>query len=435
MGSFFRRLVFAYHYRDINLLISGLIDSNSKILINRDIATRVRKAAPFLIYDKDPYTAIVDGHLVWIQDAYTSTDSYPYSQRTDLSGVTNDDIRGQVNYMRNSVKAVVDAYNGTLTFYVSDPTDPLIQVWERAFPTLFTPMSQASPDLTAHFRYPEDLFQVQSSTFARYHVTDVPTFFANSRRWAVPDALPSSVGGETNGTLRPYYVLIRLPGTTDEQFVLFMPFTPPRRPNMVAYLAAGSDPGHYGELTAFQFPAGLNVDGPQQVRSLVNQDAATSQQISLLSQQGSNVLFGDLIIVPIEDAFLYVQPLYVVSTGNPPIPQLKRVVVIHGGNVTIASSLSGAISASFGAEVPPPTGGQQPPPTGTVQQLLQQAVAAFARADAALRAGDLATYQREIQTAQQLIQQANALAGGGGTTPSPTPTPTPSVTPTASPSG
>ena len=289
-------------------------------------------------------------------------------------------------------------------------------------------MSQASPELVAHFRYPEDLLQVQANMFGRYHVTDVPTFFANSRAWSVPDALPSTVRGSAEGTLRPYYVLTRLPGTTDEQFVLFMPFTPPRRANMVAYMAAGSDPGHYGELTAFQFPPGLVVDGPQQVRSLVNQDAATSQQISLLSQQGSNVLFGDLIIVPIENSFLYVQPLYVVSTGNPPIPQLKRVVVVHGGNVTIASSLSDAIAASFGP-APPPSGGGGPPPTGDVQQLLQQALEAFDRANAALKAGDLATYQTEIENAQRLIQQADQLAAGSGGTASPSPSPTPSPSP------
>ncbi|HJP66424.1 MAG TPA: UPF0182 family protein, partial [Actinomycetota bacterium] len=428
IGGFFRRAVFAYRYRDFNLLISGLINPDSKILINRDIRSRIQKAAPFLQYDADPYSAIVNGQVYYIWDAYTSTDLYPYSQRRSLSEITNRDMSGSVNYIRNSVKAVMNAYDGTVRFYVVDPTDPLIKVWERAFPSLFTDGSKAPPGLQAHFRYPEDLLQIQAAQFARYHVTDAPTFFNNAERWAVPGALPTGPNQPApDGTLRPYYVILKLPGESQEQFVLFEPFTPFGRENqMIGYIAAGSDPGQYGRLTSFQFPPGQNLDGPTQVRSLVNQDPNVSPQISLLSQKGSDVLFGDLIIVPIDQGFLYVQPVFVVSAGNP-IPELKRVVVVHGGNATIAATLTEALAASFGQQVPttptPPSG---PAPTGRVAQLLAQALQHFQKADQALKKGDLAGYQREIQAGEALVRQANQASAA---TPSPSPSPSPSPTP------
>jgi uncharacterized membrane protein (UPF0182 family) len=429
MGGFFRRALFAYRYKDFNLLISGLINGDSKIMINRDIETRVRKAAPFLKYDKDPYAAIVNGRLVWIWDAYTTTDLYPYSDRIFLGQASNNDLTGRANYIRNSVKAVVDAYDGTVTLYVVDQSDPLIQVWENVFPSLFTDASQAPAELQAHFRYPEDLLQVQAFEFARYHVTDVPTFFSNSKRWALPTALPDEPNGKATGTLRPYYVLLKLPGDSQEQFVLFEPLTPAQRQNMVAYMAAGSDPGQLGKLNVFEFPTGENVDGPQQVRSLINQDPNVSKELSLLNQQGSGVRFGDLLIVPIENSFLYVQPIFVISSGQIPIPELKRVVVVHGGNVSVSTSLDDALALSFGqtSEQPPPTQGQ------TVQDLIADAVRHFQNAQAALTAGNLALYQAELAAAQRDIEQANQMLGQGGGGTSPTPTPSPSASPSPSP--
>jgi hypothetical protein len=420
MGGFIRRALFAYRYRDINLLISSLISGDSKILINRDIQTRVRKAAPFLKFDKDPYAAIVNGRIVWIWDAYTTTDLFPYSDRIALGPATNDDLAGEANYIRNSVKAVVDAYDGTIKFYMVDQNDPLIRVWEQAFPELFTPVTQAPPELVAHFRYPEDLLQTQAFEFARYHVTDVPTFFNNGKRWALPPGLPDAVNGKGEGTLRPYYVLIKLPTEATEQFVLFEPFTPFGRQNMVAYITAGSDPGKYGQLQAFQFPTGENVDGPTQVRSLISQDPTVSQQLTLLSQKGSDVIFGDLLIVPIEDSFLYVQPVFVTAASATPIPELKRVVVVHGGNVSVANGLTEAIDLSFGQATPTPGGGQ---PGATVSDLLALALQHFQKAQQLLQQGNLAGYQAEINAAQNAIQQANTLIKGGGTTPSPSPSP------------
>jgi uncharacterized protein len=422
MGGFFRRALFAYRYRDINLLISGLIDSQSKILINRDIRTRITKAAPFLKYDKDPYAAIVDGRLVYVLDGYTTTDSYPYSERISLFGATGGDLTGRINYIRNSVKAVVDAYDGTVTLYVVDQSDPLIRVWERAFPDLFS-TSQAPMSLREHFRYPEDLLMVQANQYANYHVTDVDTFYDKGKFWALPK---DPRRGASGATLRPYYVLIKLPGATTEQFVLFEPFTPFNRPNMVAYLAAVSDPEAYGQVHAFEFPAGENVDGPVQVFARMNQDPNFSRERTLLGQTGSTVAFGDLLIIPIEKSFLYVTPVFVISNQANAIPELKRVLVVHGGAVTLGNTLPEALAASFGRAAPPTEQPPGQPPTGQVAELLAQAVRHFQAADEALKAGNLATYQTEINAAIALVQQANSAAQSSSPSPGASPSPSPS---------
>jgi uncharacterized protein len=449
IGGFFRRLVFAYRFRDFNLLISGLIGPDSKIMINRDIGTRVEKIAPFLQYDGDPYAAIVNGRLVFVRDAYTTTDLFPYSERLQLQSATNSDPngpQGEANYIRNSVKVVVDAYDGSVKFYVVDPTDPLIQVWERAFPHLFT-KSAPPADLSAHFRYPENLLQVQAWQYGTYHVTNAQTFYSRSRQWSLPSALPTTPGqtgggttttatGQTGNYLRPYYVVMKLPNsaTGQEQFYLFEPFTPVQRQNMVAYIAAASDgygSSSYGKLTTFEFPTGVNIDGPQQVRNIINQDPTVSSQISLLNQQGSQVVFGDLLVVPVDEGFLYVQPLFVESNqGGTVIPELKRVVVVHGQTVTIANSLDEALSTSFGTPTQPPPGGGG---GVTVQQLLNQAVRDFNQAEQLLRQGDLAGYQKAIEDAQAAIQKAADLeqkqgggSGGSSVPASPSPSPSPS---------
>jgi uncharacterized membrane protein (UPF0182 family) len=421
IGSLFRRAVFAYRYRDVNLLISGLIGGETRILINRDVETRIRKAAPFLVYDEDPYAAIVGGRIVFIQDAYTTTDLYPYSEEVDLSEATSGDLSGQVNYIRNSVKAVLDAHDGTVTFYVVEPEDPMIQVWQRAFPELFT--SEAPPEeLQQHFRYPENLLQIQATQYANYHVLDPRTFYSRENFWELPN--DPTIPGETE-KIRPYYVLLKLPGETEEEFVLFTPFTPFRRQNMIAYLAAKSDPENYGELAAFEFPSGDPPDGPQQVFARINQDAEFARERTLLGQAGSQVLFGNLFIVPIENSFLYVQPVFVRSAQDNAIPELKRVVVVNGGTVAMGDTLAEALAASLGEVAPPPPPGEdgEPPPTGEVAQLLAEALEHFVAAEDALRAGDLATYQQEIELARDLVEQANAVAAGE---PAPSPSPSPS---------
>jgi uncharacterized membrane protein (UPF0182 family) len=438
VGGFFRRLLFAWRYRDVNLLISGLIRPDSRIMIYRDIRERATKAAPFLRFDGDPYAAIVDGRIVWIWDAYTTTTSYPYSQPVDIDDVVGNDepfeLRGNANYIRNSVKVVIDAYDGTMTYYVADPEDPIVQVWRRAFPDLFTDLSEASPELRAHFRYPEDLFRVQAAQFANYHVTNPDEFYRKQDFWAIPPDptipanAPEPPPGQPgpSGPLRPYYVLMRLPGGTEEEFVLILPFVPEGRQNMVAWMAARSDPERYGELVAYQFPTGRNVDGPTQVFAEMRQDPRFSAQQTLLGQVGSRVLFGDFLPIPLGRSILYVQPVYVRSEQEAAIPQLKFVLAASGGGVGLGSTLAQAVSDAVGAAVPEP-GEEGPPPEGTVAEriaeLLGRAAAHFQAADEALRAGDLATYQREIEAARAAVEQARELAGEGAAEAAPTPSP------------
>ncbi len=434
VGGLFQRALFAWRFRDVNLLISDLIQGDSRIMIYRDITARVPKAAPFLRFDADPYSAVVEGRLVWIWDAYTTTDQYPYSDFVDLSEVASPSAQeqapslgGDVNYLRNSVKVVVDAYNGSLRYYVADPTDPIIQAWNLAFPTMFTSMEDASPDLLAHFRYPENLFQIQAFQYTNYHVTDPNVFYGKQDFWALP--IDPTIAGSDQARMRPYYVLMRLPGEAEETFVLILPFTPLDRQNMVAWLAAKSDPGpEYGDIVSFEFPSGVNVDGPTQVFSRINQDARFSAERTLLGQGGSSIVFGDFLVIPLQDSLLYVQPVYVESNQPNAIPELKRVVVANGTKIGIGSSLRAALTDSLG-EVVPPEGGE--PPQGTeeqqIQALLDQAAQHFVAADAALRAGDLATYQSEIVAAQDATTQAQELiAELLGVQPSPSPSPSPS---------
>jgi uncharacterized protein len=324
---------------------------------------------------------------------------------------------------------VVDAYNGSLRYYVADPEDPIIQAWSLAFPTMFTSMDQASPDLLAHFRYPENLFQIQAFEYTNYHVTDPNVFYGKQDFWALP--IDPTIAGSDQARMRPYYVLMRLPGEAEETFVLILPFTPLDRQNMVAWLAAKSDPGpEYGDIVSFEFPSGVNVDGPTQVFSRINQDARFSAERTLLGQGGSSIVFGDFLVIPLQDSLLYVQPVYVESNQPNAIPELKRIVVVNGTKIGIGSSLRAALTDSLG-EVVPPEDGEQPPPQGTeeqqIQALLDQAAQHFVAADAALRAGDLATYQSEIEAAQDATTQAQELiAGLLGVQPSPSPSPSPS---------
>jgi hypothetical protein len=436
IGGLFQRALFAWYFRDINLLISDLIQGDSRIMIYRDITQRVPKAAPFLRFDSDPYAAVVDGRLVWIWDAYTTTNQYPYSNPLESAEVTTGPAEegaprliGSVNYIRNSVKVVVDAYEGSMTYFVADPEDPIIQAWARAFPSLFTPIARAPSDLLAHFRYPENLFQIQAAQFTNYHVTDPDVFYGKQDFWALP-VDPTISSGQSQFLMRPYYVLMRLPGEVEESFVLILPFTPQERQNMVAWLAAKSDPGpDYGQMVSFEFPSGVNVDGPTQVFARINQDARFSAERTLLGQTGSSIRFGDFLVIPLVDSLLYVQPVYVESDQPNAIPELKRVVVVNGSTIGIGPTLREALIDSVSG-VAPPEGEEEAPPEGSVEEqvrsLLDQAAQHFAAAQAALRAGDLATYQSEIEAAGAAVQRAqqvleSALGGSAAASPSPSP--------------
>ena len=440
VGGLFQKLLFAWRFRDVNLLISDLVTGDSRIMLYRDIHDRVPKAAPFLRFDGDPYAAIVDGRAVWIWDAYTATDRYPYSQPLSLEDAVSPPVDpgapslvGDVNYIRNSVKVVVDAFEGSMTYYVTDPQDPIVAAWASAFPDLFTPASEAPPGLLEHFRYPENLFQAQAKQFTNYHVTDPQVFYQKQDFWALP--VDPTISSETARYLmRPYYVLMRLPGEVEETFSLILPFTPVERQNMVAWMAAKSDPGdEYGKIVSFEFPLGLNVDGPTQVFSRINQDARFSAERTLLGQGGSDIVFGDFLVIPVQDSLLYVQPVYVKSTQPNAIPELKRVVVVNGAEIGIGSTLREALADSIGEAVPPEDG-EEPPPVGTVEEqvqaLLDEATVHFAAADEALRGGDLATYQAEIAAAEAATAEAQVLlAELLGLEPAPTASPTPEPSP------
>jgi len=459
IGGLFERALFAWQFKDVNLLISGLIEGDSRIMINTGIQNRAPKAAPFLEFDGDPYAAVVEGRLVWVWDAYTTTDRYPYSEPIDLGEVVSGNQStsvpmGSVNYIRNSVKVVVDAYNGSISYYISDPADPILRAWDAAFPGMFRPMDEAPPDLQAHFRYPENLFQVQAAQFTNYHVTEPQTFYGKQDFWQIAEDPTQS--GESTVSMRPYYLLMRLPGQTEESFVLILPFTPQGRQNLVGWMAANSDPGAaYGTVTSFEFPSGQNVDGPVQVFSRINSDPRFSAERTLLSQSGSDVAFGDLLVIPIGESLLYAEPFYVIAAGENAIPELKRVLIVNGGTVGLGTTLPEALADAVSGITPPVGGGGGgggggEAPVGSVEQqiaaLLARAEQHFTAADAALRSGDLATYQAEIAAASRAVDKASRLAsqgatGGSGSSPtatpaqSPTGAPSPTASPVPSPSG
>jgi uncharacterized membrane protein (UPF0182 family) len=422
VSNLVRRVAFAIRERDPNLLLSSLITSESRILIYRNVRERVRRVAPFLALDRDPYLAVVDGRMQWILDAYTSTPFYPYSQRFEATSVLPSSesgaLGGVMNYVRNSVKVVVDAYDGSMTLYIVDPDDPLIAAWRNAFPELFSE-EDPSDDLRAHFRYPEDLFNIQSDVYLTYHMTDPDDFYSREDQWAVPNSpRPTSDGFEVvDASIPPTYLLVQLPGEAEQEFVLTRPFTPNNRPNMIAFMAAKSDPEEYGELLTLRFPRGVTVLGPVQVDNLINQDVEISSLLTLLGQRGSEVRYGALVTLPIEESILYVQPLFV-TAATEGIPELKRVILVYSEDVVLADSFDEALEQLFGitpqepgAPPPPPDGGPTAPGApAELERLIQEAGRAYERAQEALAEGDFEAYGRFIERVGELLRQAGALA-------------------------
>ena len=419
IGGPLRRLAFAIREGDPNLVLSSLIEGDSRILIYRNVRDRIRRAAPFLSLDHDPYPAVVDGRVVWIMDAYTSTASYPYSQRFNPEAIIASPesglLRGDINYVRNSVKVVVDAFEGTMDFYVVDDEDPLIKAWQNVFPDLFT-AGEPSEDLRAHFRYPEDLFELQSEVYLTYHMTEPDDFYAKEDVWDIP--INPSIGGSTvtrSEFVEPTYLLITLPGETEPEFVLSRPFSPRERNNMVALMVARSDPANYGEFLTLDFPSGKQVPGPIQVDNAINQDVEISQTLTLLRQGGSTVDFGSLVILPVEDSILYVQPLFV-TAESVGIPELKRVVLALGEDVVMEETFEEALASLFGVGTEPPetpdpepTGGDgepEPEPSSTLEQLIAEAGRVYQQAQEALSDGDFEAYGRLIERLGRIIAEA-----------------------------
>ena len=413
MGGLFRRIAFALREGDPNLVLSGLINEDSKILIYREVRDRVLRAAPFLALDHDPYFAVVDGQPRWIFDAYTTSPYYPYSQRFRISDLVQDSdhggLGGDVNYIRNSVKVVVDAYNGTMDYYVIDENDPLIQAWRGAFPDLFT-TEAPSESLRAHFRYPEDLFDIQSQVFLRYHMNDPADFYAREDEWALPLLEESDVVPAT-------YLLINLPGETEEEFVITRPFTPRAKNNMIALMVARSDPEVYGELLTLQLPRQASIVGPKQVNNLLNQDPRISETRTLLGESGSDLIFGSLTVLPIDESILYIQPLFVEAEDGG-IPELKFTALVHGEEVAFEETFDEALASLFDLEAPTeePTEepgeepGEEPAPSGRLEEIVAEASEVYAEAQEALAAGDFARYGELIEELGQLIDEARGLS-------------------------
>jgi len=357
IGSGLPRLATSIRFKDVNIVISTIITKDSRIMWGRNIGERPREIAPFLSYDRDPYiVAAKDGRLYWIQDAYTTTDMYPYSER--LASAT-----GSFNYVRNSVKVVTDAYNGTVQFFVADPDDPIIRTYEKIFPGVFKPLQEMPSDLIQHLRYPEALFNTQSARMVVYHMTDPRTFYNRIEKWEIARESPKAVGPtarsligrtpETQGeTMQAYYAIVKLPNEDRPEFLLMLPFTPQDKPNMVAWLAARSDGDDYGKLLLYNFPKTEQVWGPIQIEASINQDTEISEKISLWNQQGSGVIRGNLLVVPLDSTLMYVEPIYL-KAAQSPIPELKRVVLARGdGRVVMERTLSLALERLLGEKPP-----------------------------------------------------------------------------------
>ncbi len=413
LSSFTRRLAFAIEFGDTNILLSNLIRDDSRLLRLRDVADRVGEVAPYLTLDRDPYPVVLEGRVLWVQDAYTTSQWYPYSQFGQLDAQRGPQF---VNYVRNSVKAVVDAYDGTVQLFSIDPDDAMLQAWSAAFPSSFQPMSELPAGLEAHFRYPQDLFELQSKVYATYHIPGVDAFFSKADEWDIPPDAAAVQNGATSATaapdLEPYYLLMRLPGETEEEFVLIQPYLASNRPNMVSWLAARSDPGHYGELFAVQFPSDSEILGMSQVQARIEQEDAIANYITVRQGAGSRVIRGNMLVLPIEQSIVYVEPLFLQGDGSD-IPELARVVLVMGNRVVFEETLAEAIASLVGGVLPEVPGGPvgEPSTPGVPDvdadpELLQDALAAFARADAALARGDLGAYQELIDEAQDLIRAA-----------------------------
>jgi len=391
VNSLFRKLLFAFYFRDPNIVLSPLVERESRFLYFRDLRSRFSRLAPYLLLDQDPYMVISEGRLYWIQDAYTTSDRYPYSTPT----------RGVGNYIRNSVKMVMDAYNGTVDLYVADPEDPVIQVYQGIFPGVYQPISEMPEDLRRHVRYPEDIFRIQTYIYSIYHMENPQVFYNKEDLWDIP-VMPSAEGQRV---MSPYYVIMRLPQEEREEFILMLPFTPARKDNLSAWMVARSDGEHYGKLVVYRFPKQKLIFGPKQIVARINQDADISRQLSLWDQRGSQVIQGTLLVIPIEEGLIYVRPLYIrAETGK--IPELKRVIVAYENKIAMEETLETALERIFGGELPGPT--DIPTATtapeltaagelGDSPNLLIQAREAYDRAIQAQRRGDWAGYGAEIR--------------------------------------
>jgi uncharacterized membrane protein (UPF0182 family) len=400
-------LVYAWEFGDINILISNQLKPDSQILYHRAIQDRVSKLAPFLRLDTDPYLVVIDGELFWIQDAYTVTDRYPYSEPY-----------GGINYIRNSVKVIVSAYDGSVTFYISEPDDAIVRTYEAIFPALFAPMDAMPESVRVHLRYPEDMFTIQARSYQTYHMQDVRVFYNKEDLWTAPREFYR--GGEK--PVEPYYVIMRLAGEINEEFLLMQPFTPVNKNNAIGWLAARCDGDNYGRLLAYSFPKEKLVYGPSQIENRIQQDTEITEQLALWGRGGSQVIRGNLLLIPIGESYLYVEPVFL-QADEEGLPELKRVIVAVGDRIAMRVTLSASLSTIFAdlpQEVPeapatpsepsePPT--QDLPVPDEVSTLIAAAQRHYDQAQEDLRRGDWAAYGEALDALKQVLDELQRLAG------------------------
>jgi len=406
VGGFLRRLVLSAYFRSLKVLLSSDITSQSRAMYIRNIRQRARTALPFLIFDADPYMVIdAGGRLRWILDGYTATTRYPYSEP----------LQNGVNYMRNSVKVVIDAYDGTVTAYLADSTDPLVRTFAKIFPGIFQPLDAMPADLRAHLRYPEDLFHVQSELYGAYHMAEPDVFYHREDQWQKP--VLSIAPERPDPFLR--HMVMRLPGERQAEFILMVPFTPRGKDNLASWMVARNDGEHYGELVVYRFPKQSLVFGPTQIVNRINQDTEIARQVALWDQGGSQVIRGNLLVIPIEESLIYVMPLYLRAQGGR-IPELKRVVVAYQNRVVMEETLDAGLAQLFGggaeaAREPArvaATPGAAPATNARAADLARRANESYRRALEAQRAGDWARYGEELRRLEDLLRQLQTVLGG-----------------------
>ena len=453
LDSGFRKLLYALKFKEKNFLLSGALTGGSRLMYIRSPKERVQKVAPFLKLDGDPYAAVVGGRILWIVDGYTTSAGYPYSQRTTLGAATSDSrSQGgslpdeQVNYIRNSVKATVDAFTGKVTLYTWDETDPVLKTWNKAFGgKLLQPKSAVTPALAAHLRYPEDLFKVQRDLLTKYHITDPKAFFQGDDYWQVPSDPTVGATADSGGTTQlfttggngpdqpPYYVQLEPPGTTEPRFALTTSFVARRGQNLTAFASVSSDPTDYGKIRLLELPNSTAVPGPEQVANNFSTTAEISTTLSLLDQRGSKVVLGNLLTLPVGGGLLYLEPVYVEGTKTDSYPTLRFVIASYGDKIAFTPTLSGTLEKLFGGATtvaPPVKGTGTPPTTGTVappapgaatlKAALADAQTAYDAGRAALTRGDFPAYGKAQDQLAAALKRATDVSAGAGATPSPT---------------
>ncbi len=402
IGGIVQRILFAYHFNDVNLLLSSYITDDSRIMIRRNIQKRVRTIAPFLRLDHDPYLVISDGRLFWMQDAYTTSDYFPYAQ--PVQGLN-------LNYIRNSVKVVIDAYNGTVDFYLMDSADPIAATYQRIFPTMFKPFAVMPPGLQKHIRYPEDLFLIQARLYQTYHMEAADVFYNREDLWQ----FPRQPGGGGTAVMEPYYIIMRLPGEPQAEFFLMIPMVPSGRDNMIAWLAARCDPPDYGKLIVYEFSKDKLVYGPFQIEARINQNTEISQQLTLWNQMGSRVIRGaNLLVIPIETSILYVSPLYL-RAEHGHLPELKRIIASYGEQVVMKETLAEALSALFVEPSAAPSMQSATtgiPLAGPAAAQAREVLDRYNRAIERLKSGDWAGFGTELSAMRELLENMSRQSSG-----------------------